>query len=49
MNQVKKITNQLDTKLITNMVVGMAVFGGITYAAVRSGIKPLAKVAKGVK
>ena len=47
---VEKVKSNLDAKVITSVVAGMAVFGVITYAAVRSGVKPLkaaAKVAKG--
>jgi hypothetical protein len=48
--QLQQLKNNIDAKTVTSVVVGMAVFGGIMYAAVRTGIKPLqtaAKVAKG--
>lgn len=44
--QLAKIKANIDAKTVTSVVVGMAVFGGIVYAAVRSGIKPLQTVAK---
>jgi len=34
---------------VISVVVGMAVFGAITYAAVRSGIAPVQKAAAVVK
>jgi hypothetical protein len=48
--QLAKVKANIDGKTVTSVVVGLAVFGLITYAAVRTGIKPLstaAKVAKG--
>jgi hypothetical protein len=50
--QLQTIKNNIDAKTVTSVVVGMAAFGAIMYAAVRSGIKPLkqvADVAKGGK
>ena len=50
--QLTQLKNNIDAKTVTSVVVGMAVFGGIMYAAVRTGIKPLktaAEVAKGGK
>lgn len=52
MNPVETVKNSVDMKTMFSVVAGMAVFGAITYAAVRSGIKPLktvVKVAKGAK
>lgn len=52
MNQLTQLKNNIDAKTVTSVVVGMAVFGVIMYAAVRSGVKPLkqvAEVAKGGK
>lgn len=48
--QLAKLKANIDMKTVVSTAVGMAVFGLITYAAVRTGIKPLqtaAKVAKG--
>ena len=50
--QLQTIKNNIDAKTVTSVVVGMAVFGAVMYAAVRTGIKPLkqvAEVAKGGK
>lgn len=50
--QIQKLKNNIDAKVVTSVVVGMAAFGAIMYAAVRTGIKPLkqvADVAKGGK
>jgi hypothetical protein len=44
--QLAQLKANIDAKTVTSVVVGMAVFGGIIYAAVRSGIKPLQTVAK---
>lgn len=52
MNIVKNTTKNIDSKIVTSVVVGMGAFGAIMYAAVRSGVKPLrqaANVAKGGK
>lgn len=52
MNQLQTVKNNIDAKVVTSVVVGMAAFGAIMYAAVRTGIKPLkaaAEVAKGGK
>lgn len=51
-NQLKQLQKNIDPKTVTSVVVGMAAFGAIMYAAVRTGIKPLkqaAEVAKGGK
>lgn len=48
--QLATLKANIDPKVVTSVVVGLGVFGLITYAAVRTGIKPLqtaAKVAKG--
>ena len=48
--QLAKFKANIDTKTVTSVVVGMGLFGLITFAAIRTGIKPLqqaAKVAKG--
>ena len=42
----RNITKNIDTKTVASVTVGMAVFGLITYAAVKSGIKPLQAAAK---
>jgi len=50
--QLQTIKNNIDPKTVTSVVVGLAVFGGIVYAAVRTGIAPLkqaAEIAKGGK
>lgn len=52
MNQLTNLKKNIDPKVVTSVVVGMAAFGAIMYAAVRTGIKPLkqaAEVAKGGK
>jgi len=46
---LNKLTKNIDIKTVLSVVVGLAAFGGITYVAVKSGIKPLAKAAKAVK
>ena len=49
---LQTLKNNIDAKTVTSVVVGMAAFGAIMYAAVRTGIKPLkqvAEVAKGGK
>lgn len=48
-NTVQKIKDSVDMKTVVSVVAGLALFGGITYAAVKSGIKPLATAAKAVK
>lgn len=47
--QLAQLRANIDTKTVTSVVVGMAVFGLITFAAIRTGIKPLAVAAKTVK
>jgi hypothetical protein len=50
--QLQKLKNNIDAKIVTSVVVGTAIFGAIVFAAVRTGIKPLktvADVAKGGK
>lgn len=53
MNEIlAKAKANIDVKTVTSVAVGMAVFGVITFAAIRSGIKPLqtaVKVANGGK
>lgn len=46
---LNKLTKNIDMKTVFSVVIGLAAFGGITYIAVASGIKPLAKAAKAVK
>lgn len=46
---VQYVKDNTDTKIVVSTVVGMLVFGLITYAAVRSGIKPVAAAARAVK
>lgn len=46
---LNKLTKNIDIKTVLSVVVGLVTFGGITYVAVKSGIKPLAKAAKAVK
>lgn len=51
-NYLNRVRNNVDERIVTSVVAGIALFGAVTYAAVRSGIKPLrqaAKVAKGGK
>jgi len=51
-NPVQTVKKNTDMKIVTSVVVGLAVFGLITYGAVKSGVKPLAtaaRVAKGAK
>jgi hypothetical protein len=47
--QLANFKANIDAKVVTSVVVALAIFGGITYAAVRSGIKPLQAAAKAVK
>lgn len=46
---VQKIKDSVDVKTVVSVVTGLAIFGGITYFAVKSGVKPLAAAAKAVK
>ncbi len=43
------VRRKVDTETVVSVVVGLAVFGGITYVAVKSGVKPLAKAARAIK
>lgn len=45
----RRIQRNIRAEIVTSVVVGMAVFGAITYFAVKSGVKPLAATAKAVK
>lgn len=47
--QLAKVKANIDMRTVTSVVVGLSVFGLITYAAVRTGIKPLATAAKVAK
>ncbi len=49
MDALKNLYSNIDMKTVVSVVVGLAAFGGITYAAVKSGIKPLSAAAKAVK
>lgn len=44
--QLTTLKNNIDPKTVTSVVAGMAVFGLITFFAVKSGVKPLATAAK---
>lgn len=47
MNQLlAKAKANVDMKTVTSVAVGMGLFGLITFAAIRTGIKPLQQVAK---
>lgn len=46
---VQYVRDNTDTKIVVSTIVGMMIFGVITYAAVRSGIKPVAAAARAVK
>ena len=49
-NQVSTFAkNNISTPMVVSTVVGMAVFGAITYFAVKSGVKPLKQVSEVVK
>lgn len=43
--QLANIKANIDAKVVTSVVVALGLFGAITYAAVRTGIKPLKQVA----
>jgi len=43
------ITKNIDAKTVVSVVAGMAVFGGIIFLAVKSGVKPLKAAANVVK
>lgn len=45
MNKLDYIKQNLDPKVIISGIAALAVFGAITYAAVRSGVAPLKTVA----
>jgi hypothetical protein len=47
--QLKKLQANVDAKTVTSVVVGMAVFGLITFAAIRTGISPVVAAAKAAK
>jgi len=42
---VQGLTRNINVTTVVSVVAGMAVFGGIMYVAVKSGIKPLKKAA----
>ena len=44
--QLATLKANIDPKVVTSVVAGMAVFGVITFMAIRSGIKPLQTVVK---
>ena len=46
---VQAVTRNVDTKIVVSVVAGIALFGAITYVAVRSGVGPLKQVAKVAK
>ena len=46
---VQYVKDNTDTKIVVSTIVGMMIFGAITYAAVRSGIKPVVAAARAVK
>jgi len=46
---VQYVKDNTDTKVVVSTMVGMVIFGAIMFAAVRSGIKPVAAVARAVK
>lgn len=51
-NTAQTVRSNIDAKIVTSVVAGLAAFGAITFLAVKSGVKPLAaaaKVAKGGK
>lgn len=48
-DKVKNAVNRIDWVTVTAVVVGIAIVGGVTYFAARSGIKPLKKAAAIVK
>jgi hypothetical protein len=46
---VDKVRKSFDAKTVFSVVAGMALFGGIVYLAVKSGVKPLKAAAIVVK
>lgn len=49
LNYLSDLRKKVDTETVVSVVVGLAVFGGITYVAVKSGVKPVVKAAKVIK
>lgn len=47
--QLAKLKANIDTKIVLSSMIGAALLGVVTFAAVKSGIKPLAKAAKVAK
>jgi|GEM_PF-3203613 len=41
-----KLKNQVDTKTVVSSAVGVALFGAAVWAAKRTGVSPVKKVAK---
>lgn len=46
---LKDLKREVDMTTVVSVVVGLAVFGGITYVAVKSGVKPLKAAAQAIK
>lgn len=46
---MQNLKNYVNPTMVVSVAVGMAVFGAVTYVAVKSGIKPLKQAAKAVK
>jgi hypothetical protein len=47
--QLAKLKSNIDMKIVISSAIGAAMLGAITYAAVKSGVKPLATVGKVAK
>lgn len=45
----EKVKQNFNVPIFVSTLFALAAFGGITYIAVKSGIKPLAAAAKAVK
>ena len=43
------VSNNVDTRIVVSSMLGAALLGVVTYAAVKSGIKPLKDAAKVAK
>lgn len=43
------VSRNLDSKMVFSSMVGAALLGTVTFFAVRSGVKPLAKAARVAK
>ncbi len=48
-NPAQYVKDNTNMTMVVSTVIGMLVFGGIAWVAVKSGIKPLADAAKAVK